>query len=350
MADPVQSELLGPVLRDVSRTFYQTLRILPKALRFPMGLAYLLARAADSIADTDVLEQSERLERLLRFRNLLKSRDKHAIQSLACSITERQKAFQGADLMAERRLIRHLPECFHLLQSFSRDDQERVVEVVTQLTIGMELDLRRFSRSGKLVALNTFDELEEYTCHVAGCVGPFWTKTCIAHLTAFHSWNSDQMCQMGIRFGKALQWTNVLRDIPRDLQNGRCYIPSNDLENAGLTPSELQNPSSYSRFKPLYHRYMDHTLEHYRAAWEYTQAIPGSCFRVRLACIWPQWIGLETLALLRRSENPLDPAHRIRIPGSRVYAIICHSWALIWCGSALDRHQRNLMQMVVMPQ
>ena len=44
--------LLGPLLRRVSRSFYLTLRVLPATLRTPIGLAYLLARAADTLADT----------------------------------------------------------------------------------------------------------------------------------------------------------------------------------------------------------------------------------------------------------------------------------------------------------
>ena len=45
------SDLTGDLLRGVSRSFYLSLRILPAALREPIGLAYLLARAADTVAD-----------------------------------------------------------------------------------------------------------------------------------------------------------------------------------------------------------------------------------------------------------------------------------------------------------
>ena len=36
------------------------------------------------------------------------------------------------------------------------------------------------------------------------------------------------MCALRIRFGKALQWTNILHDVPRDLQQGRYYLPGRD--------------------------------------------------------------------------------------------------------------------------
>src|SRR3954470_13166293 len=47
-----RDSLRGPLLRSVSRSFYLSLRFLPKALRAPLSLSYLLARATDTIADT----------------------------------------------------------------------------------------------------------------------------------------------------------------------------------------------------------------------------------------------------------------------------------------------------------
>ena len=46
---------LNALLKRVSRSFYLTLRILPRSLRTPIGLAYLFARAADTIADTALI-------------------------------------------------------------------------------------------------------------------------------------------------------------------------------------------------------------------------------------------------------------------------------------------------------
>ena len=60
--------LLTDILRDCSRAFYLTLRVLPKGVREPVGLAYLLARAADTVADTPDLAPEVRLGHLLQFR------------------------------------------------------------------------------------------------------------------------------------------------------------------------------------------------------------------------------------------------------------------------------------------
>jgi farnesyl-diphosphate farnesyltransferase len=333
-------DLFGKLMRDVSRSFYLTLRVLPSPVRLQIGLAYLLARAADSIADTALLDAQERLQKLLQFRKLLVAPDKTAIKSL---LQTGPTNSGSSSLEAERKLLEHLPECFQVLESFSEADRAQVVEVVSELTVGMELDLQRFSNADSLHALERFEELEQYTYHVAGCVGPFWTRMCISHLPSFRKWKSEEMCALGIRFGKALQWTNILRDIPRDLANGRCYLPLEDLKTVNLAPNELLKADSYIKLQPLYGRYLDHAMEHYRAAWQYAMAIPKLQVRLRLACIWPIWIGMATLALLRRG-NPLDPNDRIRISRSHVYSIMLRSLGMIWSNKALNSHQEQLIQ------
>ena len=70
-AVPKSERLLTDTLRGVSRAFYLTLRVLPQDLRAPIGLAYLLARAADTISDTTLLPPSARLFHLRALRALL---------------------------------------------------------------------------------------------------------------------------------------------------------------------------------------------------------------------------------------------------------------------------------------
>src|ERR1700712_5635022 len=71
MRNPTRAVLLGPLLKGVSRSFYLTLRVLPAGMRDPIGLAYLLARAADTIADTSLIAPQQRLELLLSLRSLV---------------------------------------------------------------------------------------------------------------------------------------------------------------------------------------------------------------------------------------------------------------------------------------
>ncbi|MDD2709008.1 MAG: phytoene/squalene synthase family protein [Verrucomicrobiae bacterium] len=341
-------QLLETILRDVSRSFFLSLRILPAKARVPMGAAYLLARAADTVADSSFLPQPARLEHILLFRRQLTGAIRPAeIAAISRFVitgagTPPQKALPLPD--GEQRLMACLPECFALCENLPPEDRMRVAEVVVSLTKAMEIDLRQFKDAGHPAALERFADLEDYTYHAAGCVGPFWTKTCMAHLRRFSHWNAGQMCNLGIRFGKALQWTNILRDIPKDLERGRCYLPESDLAAHGLHPTDLRLACSMEKLRPLYNQYLDHALEHYRSAWQYTLSIPRSCPQVRLACIWPVWIGLETLALLRNpSNNPLQGEPRLRISRSRVYSIMRCSALRIWSDRLLDLHHQKLV-------
>ena len=69
MPKPSRAFLLGSLLKSVSRSFYLTLRVLPTGMRDPVGLAYLLARAADTIADTSLIPPEKRMELLLSLRS-----------------------------------------------------------------------------------------------------------------------------------------------------------------------------------------------------------------------------------------------------------------------------------------
>src|SRR5210317_1980730 len=57
----MDADLGRDVLRDVSRSFYLSLRFLPSGFREPMALGYLLARLSDTIADAGTLPMEERL-------------------------------------------------------------------------------------------------------------------------------------------------------------------------------------------------------------------------------------------------------------------------------------------------
>jgi len=70
----MNSARLNDLLKNVSRSFYLTLRVLPGAVRPQIGLAYLLARATDTIADTDIISVGERLDGLRRLRERINHR------------------------------------------------------------------------------------------------------------------------------------------------------------------------------------------------------------------------------------------------------------------------------------
>jgi farnesyl-diphosphate farnesyltransferase len=323
------------LLRQVSRTFYLSLVVLPRALRHPLGIAYLLARAADTIADTRLLDRADRLRRLESLRT--------AIATAGADPTILADTGALADLAAaqatsgERQLLLRLSECVGELNRLKPADATRVRAVLATVTRGMIFDLTRFpgDDAASVTAVGSLDDLDHYTHLVAGCVGAFWTEMHVAHRRRLAGWDLDEMRARGVKFGKALQMTNLLRDLPRDLRIGRCYLPARELASLGLEPANLLDPATAPRVRPLYDRLLRLTLDHYAAAWQYTLAIPATEVRTRLACAWPLLIGLGTLELLARSPDILDPDRRITLSRAAVRGILARSAILVWSDRGL---------------
>jgi len=319
-------------LRDVSRAFYLSLRILPADLRRPVGVAYLLARAADTLADTRALPPEERLRRLLDFRaQVAGPTRRETLAEISDAVVAKQT---GAP---ERALLRSLPAIFDLLEALDEEDRQRVRGIVETLTRGMELDLRTFppEDAGRRAALRDAQELDRYTYLVAGCVGEFWTETIAAHTPALRSWDVARMSALGVRFGKALQLTNILRDCPRDLRIGRCYLPADELAREGLTADDLLVPEAGARAAPLLAARLGEAVEHYRAAEEYVLAIPRRCVRLRLAALWPVLIGLATLAKLASDGRWLESERPCKVTRAWVYRMMVCSLLAVGSNTAL---------------
>jgi farnesyl-diphosphate farnesyltransferase len=323
-----QHELLTRLLQDVSRSFYLTLRVLPGAVRPQIGLAYLLARTTDTVADTALITVEQRLEAL----ELLRSRIA-GTSSLPVNFTELAPR-QGTQ--AERVLLERCESSLALLDQLEREDLELVREVLRVISGGQELDLRRFAAGspGNIVALETDSELDDYTYRVAGSVGEFWTRLCLAHLYSSAHLPSQELITKGILFGKGLQLVNILRDLSADLHQGRCYIPAERLSSASLSPEALLQPANESRFRAIFHHYLDRADQFLRAGWSYTNMLPWYSMRVRLACAWPVLIGRETIGLLR-SSNSIEPGHHVKISRPQVKrilwrSVVAYPWPAAW--------------------
>ncbi len=313
-----QNELLTDLLKEVSRSFYLTLRVLPKPIGPQIGLAYLLARTTDTIADTEIVSIEQRLKMLQAFRE--------RILGTSTAPLDFGQLAQQQGLPAERVLLNKSEASLALLQAQSELDKKLIREVLDIITGGQELDLKRFGNPepNKLVALPTDAELDDYTYRVAGCVGKFWTRICLAHQFLSEATAQPSFEELGVRFGKGLQLINILRDIPADLAKGRCYIPSEKLSTIGLSPADLLRPETEPKFRPLYNHYLDLAESHLAAGWEYTNLIPFGQMRVRLACAWPILIGLRTIERLR-TDNVLDPKQRIKINRREVRGLLLRS-------------------------
>jgi farnesyl-diphosphate farnesyltransferase len=312
-------------------------------VRQPIGLAYLFCRAADTIADTALLPRDRRLAYLEQYRSAFGKAGPTAVVPLQRHLTGQQQS------LAERELLTRLTDCFTLLRDMESQDQDCIRALVLTLTQGMQMDLTVFpgEDEGRVEALDTRAALDCYTYFVAGCVGEFWTRITTAHLPSLRHWDVEAMADRGVRFGKGLQLTNIVRDLAQDLRIGRCYLPRTELAALGVQPEDLFDATTLNRVQPLLDELIDLALSLYQEGWAYTLAIPRREWRLRLACAWPLLIGVSTLTAVSRSRHLLDPAVRVKIARAQVYAILLRSLLTVWSDRALERYYGQLKEGVM---
>jgi farnesyl-diphosphate farnesyltransferase len=300
------------ILRSVSRSFYLSIRFLPVQLREPIGLAYLLARTTDTVADTAQISGNARMETLKLLSNSIQgtaSRD--AVAQLIASFVSLQEN------ASERRLLESLRHSLACLEGMEHADRNDVRLVLEKITRGQMLDLQRFDNPQEIRALSTAADLDEYTYLVAGCVGEFWTRLCFRHVRPFASRTEDEMLSLGKRYGMALQLINVLRDAGSDLRAGRCYFPEHELTAVHMIPSQIL--SEPERFQPIYRTWLDKAKAGLASGIEYSRAINNR--RVRAATVLPALIGVRTLSLLDAAGSAALE-RTVKVPRREVRAMI----------------------------
>lgn len=278
------------LLQSVSRSFYLTIRFLPPTMRQAVGVAYLLARATDSVADTSCADKKQRAFCLRQMGQAIGKRlSQKELRDLLTTLAEEMAIHQQNP--AERRLLgKDFGDCLEELESLPAGQAALVRQVLQTIVEGQLWDIDYFSAERTQVESDS--DTCRYTYQVAGCVGEFWTKLGIEAMgEAFINDLSQAgiLCQAAIRYGQGLQLINILRDRAEDAARGRSYLCSSPrlwLERA--------------------ERYMD-------------DGVSYSCrlrsFRLRFASMLPALIGIKTLSALRNSPEGM----RVKIPRRAVY-------------------------------
>jgi farnesyl-diphosphate farnesyltransferase len=288
----VPTHLQTALLRSVSRSFYLSIRFLPAQLRESIALAYLLARATDSVTDTTGISGLVRIETLKMLSNGIQGKaSRDVVVDLIASFVPLQAN------ESEQRLLESLPDCLAWLEQMEQADHTDIRVLLEKITRGQMLDLQRFDNPQEICALSTAADLDEYTYLVAGCVGEFWTRLCFRHVRNFASLSEDEMLALGKCYGMALQLINVLRDAGSDLRAGRCYFPEYELSAAHLIASQIL--SEPERFEPIYRTWLDKASAGLQCGMQYSRAIENR--RVRAATVLPALIGARTLFLLHKT-------------------------------------------------
>lgn len=220
----------------VSRSsFYTAMRILPRAQRQAMYEVYAFCRAVDDIADEGGSTE-ERLAGLRRWREEINELYRHRragplVRGLAPEIAE--FGMQRADFLA-------------------------VID-------GMEMDVHR------PIKAPDWAELDLYCDRVASAVGRLSVRV--------YGLEEKAGIDLSHHLGRALQLTNILRDLDEDAAMGRLYLPSEALGQAGIPDREPAKVLAHSRLGDVCAELVERARHHFAEAHRIMDAQPRSAVR-----------------------------------------------------------------------
>jgi phytoene synthase len=282
--EPAQSRLsIAMARRDTN--FYYSFVVLPEHKRRAIIAVWDFCRAVDDDVDERAGQLGAEDSRRAAAASLAAWRDELA----ACYEGRQPRTPQG------RALAPHVAAF-----TLPRKPFEDVIDGVE-----MDLDQPRF---------RTFDQLREYCLRVASAVG----LVCIE----IFGYTNPQCRQYAVDLGIALQLTNILRDLGRDLDAGRLYLPTEDLARFGVTEESLRAGRATDPVRALLDFESRRARDHYRRA---AQALPREdAKRLTAARI----MGAIYLDLLRRIEmSGFDIfGTPIRVPRWRQATIAASTW------------------------
>jgi 15-cis-phytoene synthase len=166
---------------------------------------YAFCRVIDDIADSSELSVAARRMRLAKWRQIL-----------------------HATAPDEPRLARDVRQ---LIAKYSLP-----TDMLEEIIAGVEMDL-------STLRYPTFDELRIYCYRVASAVG-------LVSIEIF-GYRNQRCKQYAIELGLALQMTNIIRDVGKDMRNGRIYLPQEDLTRFHYSETELMQRHYNERFVQL---------------------------------------------------------------------------------------------------
>lgn len=316
---------LREALRNVSRTFAISIEQLPLALRDTVTIAYLLFRVSDCLEDHEGLEPGRKAELLRLWAQVLNG--EVPVTSLTNSLTNLDE--NDPEVFVAQRAGQLLEK----LQKLPDPIQEIVKQHVYQTSLGMA----RWQEHGPFV--DTEEEMDDYMFEVAGRVGYL--------LTDIFSWYSpviakqkDKLRPLASEFGLALQTVNIIRGLRKDYERGWVFVPRAFYEPLGLTRDSLFAQENSAAALQVIARLADKAESHLLNGLQYIISIPKIHYRIRLACMWPLFFAIKTLALSR--NNYLVLLKEAKITRDEVMSIIRQTALMGWSDTWLRNYYSRL--------
>ncbi|HEY3255469.1 MAG TPA: phytoene/squalene synthase family protein, partial [Polyangiaceae bacterium] len=300
-------------LLDVSRTFSKPIELLPEPLRVALTCGYLLCRVVDTVEDHEQLQSQERDALFTSFIAVLDGGQ--TPESFSARFTD----FSDDD--PEIRLAQSLPRVMNVFLTQDAVTRRASITWLSEMANGMRLYCRR-DRPGALTAINTVSDLERYCYFVAGTVGHL-----ITDLFSSYMGNSGSVLEPELRarcesFGIGLQLVNILKDVTDDFARNRCYVPRQLCQIEGFTREDLlaveHRQQAHRALAPMF----DRAAEHLGKGFEYVLLIPAQQVQLRLFCLLPLWMALETLVLAIGNDSVLIADRPVKISREVVQDLI----------------------------
>lgn len=304
---------IDTLLKNTSRSLYLSVQALPKKIRPAFGIAYLLCRYADTIADTQLLPAARRIYWVERFPHLVQKQNPAEAKQLISEISGQ------AENPYEEALIKHLPDCLRAYNQIESTQKPFILEVVHAVCEGMKIDLSYFPH-GNFTTPKAFareEDLAHYCRLMGGKPGRFWSQ--LIYHSAKIPLEEEQFYKLGEHVGDALQIVNILRDAPKDFQLGRCYFPQTDLEKAHLSTKDLLSCAHSARFEPIKHKWLLWGRQNLENAKTYYTLLPKKELRIRTSVVWPMLWTADTFIKLAQEPDLLNAQKRVKIPRRVIY-------------------------------
>ncbi len=249
-------------------SFYWAMRLLPQARREAMFAVYAFCREVDDIADSDDPPAVKRAE-LARWRREI-------------------------DAIYARRMGAGLPRVLADVAAAYKLRREDFLAVID----GMEMDAAADIRAPALA------ELDLYCDRVASAVGRLSVRIFGSDVPA-----ADRVAGA---LGRALQLTNILRDLAEDAARGRLYLPRELLSAQGITEREPQAVLRHRRLGAVCEQLVEIAERHFVAA----RAAMRDCPRhaMRPAAVMGAVYHAILVRLRRRGWTDLDQEVKLPTP------------------------------------
>ena len=261
--------------------------LLPQAKRDGMSTLYAFCREVDDVADDESRPVAERRERLAAWRADIRR---------ACDSQSPQFAV-NRELQPVIRQYR-LP--FELFDALLRG-------------VEMDLDTKRYP---------DYEQLELYCYRVASVVG-------LLSIEIFGY--RDPACRdYAIYLGKALQLTNILRDVRSDAERGRIYLPESELARFQVSPEEILRYEYSERYQELAKSVAARARHFYRLARE---TLPAADRPSMVAAELMGSVYWQLLCKLEQQRFQVFGPELTRLSKPHKIALILRSWCRHFTGA-----------------